>query len=173
MAGSMNSLGRDGQLRSDGNNMGLPSYVPNSAMHKFRPDVAEAPYKVADNTVSRKSHYYHETQLTEYDQARELYRRVMDDDARWHLHRNTSVWLSNVTEKAIQVRYLAQLQKIAPEYAKAVYEGLSQKSFEYSEVEKAADGAEKIGKEPKLRPSAPEDKLVGGQPTQHVYNVRV
>ena len=170
MAGSVNSINYDGPLRSDANHNGMPSYVPNSSGYKFRPDVAETPYRVADAVVSRKSHYYHEAKVSEYDQARELYRRVMNDDARWHLHRNTSVWLSNVTDKGIQLRYLAQLQNIAPEYAKAVYEGLTQKEFEYAEVEKTADGAEKMCKAPKLRPSGPEDKLVGMPPGQAIYN---
>ncbi|KAI9709434.1 MAG: hypothetical protein M1828_002415 [Chrysothrix sp. TS-e1954] len=171
MAGTVNSMNYDGQLRGDANHDGKPSYVPNSTMHKYRPDVAEAPYKVADSTVSRKSHYYHEAKQTEYDQARELYRRVMSDDARSHLHRNTSVWLSNVTDKAIQIRYLAQLYNIAPEYAQSVYDRLSQQPFAFSEVEKAADGAEKICTAEKLRPSQPTDKLVGFKPSQAVYNV--
>lgn len=83
MAGSMASLAFDGNLRSDVNHSFGTSYVPTViAKQKFRPDTAETPYQVSDNTVSRKSHYYHEGKMSEYDQVRELYQRVMDDDAR-------------------------------------------------------------------------------------------
>lgn len=71
----------------------------------------------------------------------------------------------------IQVKYLAQLFRIAPEYAKGVYDLLPEKSFPFSDVEKQADGAETAMKEPKFRPSAPTDKLVGMCPMKPVYNV--
>jgi catalase len=59
-------------MRVDANHAGNKQITPNSFVHKFRPDVAEAPYKVSDNVVSRKSHYYHEGKISEYTQAREL-----------------------------------------------------------------------------------------------------
>lgn len=78
MASSYSSLNFDGPLRLDANHAMNPQYAPNSFVHKFRPDTAEAPYQLADNTVSRKSHFYHEGKLSEYDQPRALYQKVMD-----------------------------------------------------------------------------------------------
>lgn len=169
MSGSMASLNFDGAMRSDANHAGNPQYVPNSFVHKFRPDVAEAPYDVASPTVSRKSHYYHEGKLSEYTQATELYTRVMDSHARTHLHTNTADWLRRVTVTKIQVGYLAQLYCISPKYAMSVYELLPTKNFQFAEVEKASQGAEKIMKEPKFMPAA-VDRLVGLVPPYAIYN---
>lgn len=55
-------------------------------MDKFRPDTAEAAYKVGDNIISRKSHFYHESKDSEYDQPRGLYENVMKDTTQEHLH---------------------------------------------------------------------------------------
>lgn len=170
MAGSYASLNFDGQMRVDGNHSGNPQYVPNSFAHKFRPDVAEAPYAVADNIVSRKSHYAHEGQLSEYDQARELYHRVMDDRARKHTHQNTAYTLAFVRHPKIQVKYLAQVYNIAPEYARAVYDLLPKQEFAFEEVEEGAKGAEKAYKEPKFRPGE-HDRLVGFAPANPIYNL--
>ena len=103
MAGSLSSLNFDGQMRVDANHAGRKQYVPNSFKNTFRPGTAEAPYTVADNVVSRKSHYAHEAKKSEYEQATELYRRVMDDKARQHLHSNTAKMLSRVNYPIIQV----------------------------------------------------------------------
>ena len=103
MAGSYSSLNFDGQMRVDANHAGRNQYVPNSFKNTLRPDTAEAPYAVADNIVSRKSHYAHEAKKSEYDQATELYRRVMNDKARQHLHSNTAKMLSRVRFPIIQV----------------------------------------------------------------------
>jgi len=65
MAQSYSSLNFDGPLRNYANTGRNPHYVPNSFVDKFRPDVAEAPYEVADRVISRKSHYFHEGQLPE------------------------------------------------------------------------------------------------------------
>ena len=93
MSGSLSSLNFDGQMRTDANHGMKPQYTPNSFVHKFRPDTAEAPYTVADNVVSRKSHYYHEGKVSEYAQATELYTHVMSQTAKDHLHQNTSTLL--------------------------------------------------------------------------------
>ena len=170
MSGSMASLNFDGALRSDANHAGNPQYVPNSFVHKFRPDVAEAPYNVASSTVSRKSHFYHEGKLSEYTQATELYTRVMDSNARSHLHANTADWLRRVTETKIQVGYLAQVYCISPKYAQCVYELLPVKNFDFNEVEEASHGAEAVKKEPKFMPSAAVDRLVGLVPPYGIYN---
>ena len=103
MAGQYASLNFDGPMRTDANHAGNKQYVPNSFKHTFRPDVAEAPYSVSDNVVSRKSHYAHESKKSEYDQARELYKRVMSDTAREHTHQNTAKMMSRVNYPIIQV----------------------------------------------------------------------
>lgn len=52
--------------------------------------LSEAPYQAANNIVSRQSHWSHEGEASEYAQVRELYTRVMTDEKRDHLHRNTA-----------------------------------------------------------------------------------
>jgi len=177
MAGSYSSLNFDGGTRNDANHAGNPQYVPNSFKNKFRPDTAEAPYVVADNIVSRKSHYHHEGKLSDYDQAKELYSRVMTDSQRQNLHRNTANMLRFVTSKVIKVGYLSQLWNIDPRYAKAIYDMLPEaaksgaEGFEYIDVQNKAKGAELAGKEAKFRPSMVEERLVGFSPEIGVYNV--
>jgi len=177
MAGSFSSLNFDGQQRNDANHAGNPQYVPNSFKHKFRPDTAESPYMVSDNIVSRKSHYHHEGKLSDYDQARELYTRVMTDSQRHNLHSNTAELLRRVNSKAIKVGYLAQLWNIDPDYAKAIYDMLPEaarsgaEGFEFVDVQNKAKGAELAGKEAKFRPSMPQERLVGFAPEMGVYNL--
>ena len=170
MASSYASLNFDGQLRVDGNHSGNPQYAPNSFVNKFRPDAAEAPYTVADNVLSRKSHFAHEGKLSEYDQPRELYKRVMTAEAREHLHSNTANMLKFVRFPDIQRKYLSQVYCIAPEYARGVYDLLPEKKFEFSEVEKGSKGAELAGKERKFRPSE-GDRLVGFAPDNPIYKM--
>ncbi|KAI9796014.1 MAG: hypothetical protein M1835_004789 [Candelina submexicana] len=169
MAGSLAPLNFDGPMRVDANHAGNPQIAPNSIVNKFRPDAAEAPYKTADNVVSRKSHHFQEGKRSEYDQPRELYQRVMNDTARDHLHKNTASFLKHVTLPVIQSKYLAQLHCISPAYGKAVYDLLDEKKFDYAEVEEASKTAEVAGKVEKFRPSQPTDKLVGFQATG-IYN---
>ena len=171
MSASMSSLNFDGQMRIDANHGGNPDYAPNSyeTMSRFRSDVAETPYKVADPIVSRKSHFYHEGKLSDYDQPRALYEKVMTETQRQHLHSNTAVMLGHVSDKKIQVLYLAQQYNIKPSYAKAIYDLLPKKSFEFSEVEAASKGAEKRTKTAKFMPSAGERLM--GMPAPGVYNM--
>ncbi|PYH85855.1 catalase [Aspergillus uvarum CBS 121591] len=171
MTQSYSSLNFDGQMRVDANHGMKPQYVPNSFANKFRPDTAEAPYQVADRNVGRKSHFYHEGQDSEYEQPRELYRRVMDETQRQHLHDNTARLLRVVEYPEIQAKYLAQLYRVAPEYAQGVYELLPEKKFAFAEVEKRSQGAESAGKTVKFMPSVETDKLVGMCPAQSIYNV--
>lgn len=170
MASSYASLNFDGQMRADANHAGNPQYAPNSFVNKFRPDTAETPYQVSDSTVSRKSHFWHEGSLSEYEQSRALYEKVMNGKARENLHSNTACALKKVEYPVIQMKYLAQLFKVSHEYAKAVYDMLPKKSFSFDEVEEIARGAEKMGKEEKFCPSAKTDKLVGKCPGKKVYN---
>jgi catalase len=177
MAGSYSSLNFDGGTRNDANHAGNPQYVPNSFKHKFRPDAAETPYTVSDNIVSRKSHYHHEGKISDYDQARELYTRVMSDTQRLNLHSNTANLLRFVDCKVIKVGYLAQLWNIDPSYARAVFDLLPDASkhgregLEFVDVQNKAKGAEFAGKEPKFRPNTSEERLVGFPPEMAVYNI--
>lgn len=159
-------------MRVDGNHSGNKQYTPNSFANKFRPDVAETPYKVADNVVSRKSHYYHEGKISEYTQARDLYRRVMSDQARKNLHSNTAKLLSKVNYPVITKKYLAQIYNIAPEYARGVYDLTEMKfeRFEFGEVERMSEEAPTWYKEPKLQPSE-GGYLLGQAPSGPFYHV--
>lgn len=65
-------------MRIDGNSMGKPKYFPNSyhsatpstqTTPSFNPHVAEAPYQVANNIVSRQSYWRHEADPSEYNQV--------------------------------------------------------------------------------------------------------
>ncbi|KAI9367551.1 catalase-like domain-containing protein [Aspergillus egyptiacus] len=171
MSTSYSSLNFDGPLRVDANHGMNPQYAPNSFTNKFRPDAAEAPYTLADNTVGRKSHFFHEGKPSEYDQPRALYNKVMDAQARQHLHHNTARLLKLVEYPEIQLKYLAQVYRIAPEYAKGVYDLLPEKKFAMDEVEERSKGAERLGKEAKFCPSMQTDRMVGMCPVQPVYNV--
>jgi catalase len=163
MAKSYSSLNVDGPMRVDANHAGGKQYTPNSFAHKFSPDAAEAPYKVSDNVVSRKSHYYHEGKLSEYDQPRELYQRVMDDKAREALHSNTAKMMSHVNYAIISKRYLAQIYCIDPKYARAVYDltNFKYEKYDFSEVEEESKNAPTMKKEPKFRPDQDNRLNVG------------
>lgn len=145
--------------------------------NKFRPDTAEAPYAVADNIVSRKSHYHHEGTLSDYDQARELHTRVMSDSQRHNLRYNTANLLRLVRFKVIKVGYLAQLWNIDPSYARATYDMLPEaakegdEGFEFVEVQSKAKGAELAGKEAKFRHTNADELVVGFRPEMDVYNL--
>lgn len=172
MSGSLSSLNFDGQMRNDGNHSGNKQYTPNSFSNKFRPDVAEAPYKVSDNVVSRKSHYYHEGKVSEYDQPRELYKRVMNDQGRANLHSNTAKMMSKVNFPIIQKKYLAQIYNIAPEYARAVYDltKFKHERFDFAEVEEMSKDAHTWYKTEKFRPDE-GNRLAGFAPEKPFYHV--
>ncbi|KAJ5852989.1 hypothetical protein N7534_005532 [Penicillium rubens] len=171
MASSYSSLNFDGNLRVGANHGMNPQYAPSSFSHKFRPDTAEAPYQPADNTIGRKSHYYHEGKTYEYEQPRVLYQKVVDTRARRHLHENTARLLKLVDYSEIQMKYLAQAFRISEDYAKDIYDLLPDKRFSFSEVEKLSENAEKFDKNPKFCPTMGTDKLMGICPGAPVYNV--
>ena len=175
MTQSYSSLNFDGPMRVDANHGFNKQITPNSFTHKYRPDVAETPYKVSDNVVSRKSHYYHEAKTgkdSDYTQATELYRRVMNDQARKNLHSNTAKMLSKVNFPIIAKKYLAQIYNIAPEYAQGVYDLTKFKfdRFDFKEVEDMSKDAATFYKEEKLRPD-PGNRLVGFAPEKPFYHV--
>lgn len=71
---------------------------------------------------------------------------------------------------AIQKKYLAQIYNIAPEYPKAVYDLMSKKEFDFSEVEEMSKSAHEFYKEAKFRPGE-NDRLVGYAPPTSIYNM--
>ena len=82
-------------MRIDGNAMsGKAIYSPTNRsgvdMPKPLPSAMEAPMQVADNILSRRSHFRHEGQRSEYDQVRELHDRVMTPAAKANLYANTA-----------------------------------------------------------------------------------
>jgi len=173
MAQSFSTLNFDGQMRVDANHAGNKQYAPNSFAYKFRPDTAEAPYQVSDNIVSRKSHYWHEGKKNDYDQAKDLWTRVMNEEEKKNTIKNTYNMLKFVTTPEIQKKYLAQVYNIAPDYAQGIYDGLPdkcKKNFQFSEVEKLSEDAHLWYKEKKFRPSQGE-RLTGYAPPTSIYNV--
>jgi catalase len=168
MAKSYASLNFDGAMRVDANHAGNKQYVPNSFAHKFRPDAAEAPYAVNDNIVSRKSHFWHEGKKNDYDQARELWSRVMTDVQRRNTAYNTGKYLNKVQFHKVQSNYLAQLYNIAPDYAQAVYGHLTDPEFTFDVVKEKAETAHTWYKEAKFQPSN-GNKMVGKVPSMPVY----
>jgi len=163
MAKSYSSINFDGPLRADRNTGENPHYVPNSFVNKFRPDCAEAPFAVSDNIVSRKSHHFHERKISEYDQARELYQRVMSDKDRYNLHYNTAGVLKLVDYPIIQTKYLGQCWAIHPDYARNIYDMLPEKKFGFEEVEEWGKKAPEVGKVKDFAPE-PGMRLVGMYP---------
>ncbi|PUU77755.1 catalase [Tuber borchii] len=143
----------------------------NSSASKCRPDIAEVPYQVSDNIVSRQSHYHTEGTRREYDQARVLYGRIMSDKARTDLHDNTAAVLKLVTDPDIQTRYLAQCYCVNPEYAKAIYCLLPEPAFDFGGVEDIAEDAPSFGKERKFMPFGENHRLVGNPATIPTYQM--
>ena len=141
----------------------------NNSINKFQPNTAEAPYEVSDNVVSRQSHYFTEGTRKEYHQARELYDRVMSDDARADLHYNTAAFLKLVRDPDIQIRYLAQCYCVKPRYAEAIYERLPEQEFDFGKVAKMAEDAPSFGKEKKFMPFGENHRLVGKPATIPTY----
>lgn len=188
MAGSFASLNFDGPIRTDANHAGNPQYTPNSFKDKFRPDVAEAPYVVSDNVVSRKSHYWHEGKMNDYAQATALWTKVMTTQQRENTCHNTAKYLSYVEYPEVQVRllfllfigeeemltvrqkkYLAQLDNISPDYAEGVYRRLKEPKFSLEEVQSMPKDALLWGRNKKFMPSTNE-RLAGFAPSAPIYN---
>ncbi|KAF3297966.1 hypothetical protein TWF132_004110 [Orbilia oligospora] len=160
MASSYSSINFDGPLRSDANTGGNPHYVPNSFVNKFSPDKAECPVAVADNILSRQSHHFHEGSPSEYDQARELYLRVMSSEQRARLHSNTAVCLK-WSRPEVQKAYLVQCWAISPDYAKGIYNELLEKKIQLEDVEALGAEAANQGKCKAFTPTSKNHRLVG------------
>lgn len=147
-----------GAMRIDGDVGKKPTYFPNSYQStnpaSRAPDfagksVAEAPYQVASNVLSRESYWSHEGEASEYDQVRELYTRVMTDTQRDHLHNNTAKLLVKA-ETIVQKNYLIQQYAISPSYAQAIYDLLpvdQQSQLVMSQIAQAAKTAHLVGRD--------------------------
>lgn len=168
MTQSYSSINFDGPLRADANTGGNSHYVPNSFDNRFRPDTAEAPYQVANAVASRQGHYSEGT-TEEYEQAKGLYRDVMCLKQRADLHSNTAGVLKLVDSEMIQINYLSQCYCIDSEYAKAIYDLLPEKKFDFQRVVLASRTAPSRGKEMKFMPFSEHHRLVGGKPSLPTY----
>lgn len=148
-------------MRIDANSGGKPLYFPNSYMTKaptkgtapsFDPSTAEAPMQFASNVLSRKGHYRHEGQISEYDQVRELYQRVLSTEERANLHSNTArLMVVGKVDNIVIKNYLIQLNAIAPLYAKGVWDKLPEArqatvDFTWDEIDEASKEAHLVGK---------------------------
>ncbi|KAG8724555.1 hypothetical protein FRC09_017264 [Ceratobasidium sp. 395] len=116
----------------------------------FLPEAAEAPMQVADNTLSRKSRFLHEGSPTDYDQVRELYRRVLTPEKREELHKNTAVLLK-YADPIVQKGYLVQLYAVDPGYAKSIYDRLPEHNgYTLEEIAEGSKEAHLAGKKPEV-----------------------
>ncbi|KAK0752858.1 catalase-like domain-containing protein [Schizothecium vesticola] len=150
-------------MRTDANHAGNPQYAPNSFKDKFRPDVAEAPFAVSDNVVSRKSHCWHEGKMNDYAQATAL----------MNTFHNTAKYVGYVEYPEIQLpqqkKYLAQLHNISPDYAEGVYRRLKEPKFSLDKVQSMSKDALLWGHNKKFMPSM-NKRLAGFGLSAPIYN---
>uniref|UniRef100_A0A0K3CG83 BY PROTMAP: gi/751835684/emb/CEL54483.1/ catalase [Rhizoctonia solani AG-1 IB] n=1 Tax=Rhodotorula toruloides TaxID=5286 RepID=A0A0K3CG83_RHOTO len=150
-----------GNMRVDGNTLSKPVYFPNSYHSKapttdttpsFDVTAVETPMQVASNVLSRKSHYRHEGQPSEYWAAKDFYLNQLNAQGRANLHSNTSRLLK-FADEIVKKNYLIQLYAISPDYANGVYEGLPEKpkTFAMDEVAEASKTAHLVGKNPQFQ----------------------
>jgi catalase len=131
-AAAMNNYQRDGFMRVDPNGGGGPNYNPNSFGGPVPdPKAAEPPVEVS-GMIAR-----HPEALTDDDfvQAGNLYRQVMNDEARDHLIGNIIGHLGKA-KKNIQLRQAALLYKANQEYGRRVAEGIG---LDVKEVKRLAE----------------------------------
>ncbi|AEH61530.1 Catalase [Methanosalsum zhilinae DSM 4017] len=130
-----NSYQRDGFMRVDGNGGSGPNYWPNSFNGPSPdPDALEPPFEVSG--LAQRTPYTHPND--DFVQPGNLYRDVMDDEARTHLVGNIVSHLSGAV-KRIQLRQAALFFKADPDYGTRVAEGLGldvQKVKELAEMTK-------------------------------------
>jgi catalase len=88
MAGSYSSLNFDGPLATMQTIPGIPNMFLTRSSTSFV-QILPRPLIWSQITLSRKSHFHHEGKLSDYDQARELYGRVISESQRHNLHHNT------------------------------------------------------------------------------------
>ncbi|KAK5937424.1 hypothetical protein PMZ80_010431 [Knufia obscura] len=143
----------DGAMRVDNNNQDRKNYQPNSYdKPKYSERSVEAPFAVANPIVSRQSHHKNEGTDIEYEQARELYNRVMNDTQRDHLHKNTATCMNAGVSKKTRTLYLGQVYNISPKYVEGVISYLADKNVDIDEVKELSKEAAMMGKTQKYKP---------------------
>lgn len=164
MAQSYASQSFDGQMRVDNNNQDRLLYQPNTYdKPSFSDNATETPYAVSDNMVSRQSHHKNEGTDVEYEQARVLYNRVMDDEQRDHLHKNTAWCMNTGVSQSTRTRYLAQVYMISPKYVEGVISYLENKNVSFDEVKQLSGKAAMIGKSQKYKPKESAHHFLTGR----------
>lgn len=157
-------LSYDGVMRVDNANQDRLNYMPNSYDAPTYSDRAtETPYVVSDPMVSRQSHHKNEGTDVEYEQARVLYNRVMDDTQRDHLHKNTATCMNAGVSQTTRTRYLAQVWNISPKYVEGVISYLNDKNVDVAEVEKLSKRAAMMGKSEKYKPKESAHHFLTGR----------
>ncbi|KAL0205224.1 hypothetical protein P9112_000531 [Eukaryota sp. TZLM1-RC] len=120
MARYQNPQTRDGQQRLDSNGVGHPSVICSSKNEgKVDSSVDFHPFMIREATVDRESAYRHEGSDSDYDQVRELVERVLNQQKRENLYKNTAKYL-RLCSLDTQSKYLSQLSKISTGYADGV-----------------------------------------------------
>lgn len=153
MAGNYAPQSYDGQMRVDNANQDRKNYQPNSYdKPTYSERSVEVPFAVANPIYSRQSHHKTEGTDIEYEQARELYNRVMDSSQRDHLHKNTATCMNAGVSQKTRTLYLAQVYNISPKYVEGVISYLADKNVDIEEVKKLAPDAAMMGKSKKYAP---------------------
>jgi len=125
------SYQRDGFMRVDDNGGGGPNYWPNSfGGPEPDPAAGEPPFEVLERAARQP--YSHPND--DFQQAGDLYRKVMTDEDRDHLIGNIVDHLKGA-QKRIQMRQAALFFKADSEYGRRVTEGLG---LNIKEVERLA-----------------------------------
>jgi len=125
------SYQRDGFMRVDDNGGGGPNYWPNSFEGpEPDPTAGEPPFEVSE--LAARHPYSHPND--DFQQAGNLYRKVMTDEDRDHLVGNIVDHLKGA-QKRIQMRQAALFFKADPEYGRRVTDGLG---LDIKEVERLA-----------------------------------
>jgi catalase len=125
------SYQRDGFMRFDANGEGGPNYWPNSfGGPEPDPKAGEPRFEVSG--LAARHPFTHPND--DFQQAGDLYRKVMTDEDRDHLIGNIVDHLGGA-QKRIQLRQTALFYKADPEYGRRVAEGLG---LDVKEVERLA-----------------------------------
>lgn len=157
----------DGKMRIDNANQDRLNYMPNSYdAPAFSDRATETPYVVSDAMVSRQSHHKNEGTDVEYEQARVLYNKVMDQTQRDHLHKNTATCMNAGVSKTTRTRYLAQVYNISPAYVEGVISYLNEKNVDLEEVKTLSKKAAMMGKSEKYMPKESAHHFMTGREAQ-------
>ncbi|KAI0071334.1 catalase [Panus rudis PR-1116 ss-1] len=127
----------------------------------FVPEAAETPMQVGDNILGSPS---------EYDQVRELYKRVLSNGERERLHRNTAKLLK-LADAIVQKNYLVQLYAVDPQYAIEIFDLLPShsplptgKDYTIQEIAEGSKNAHMAGKNPQFVSNKAEGRRFMGMP---------